>query len=362
MTAIASPRPWMLYGAYGYTGVLIAEHAVSRGHRPILAGRDAAKLEPLAARLGLPFRVLDLSDPDALDAALSDVDLVFHAAGPFASTSAPMVDACLRTGTHYVDITGEIRVFEQNLARDAEARAAGIAVMSGVGFDVVPTDCAARYVASRVPDATSLEIAFSIVGPVSGGTAATAVDAATEGILVRRSGRIVRQRAGAGARRISLSGKARTIVPMTWGDVATAFHTTGIADITLYMATARWTPLAMRVVVPLARVALRVPPLRRLVRALVKRKQGRPSTDAAHTRVWAHARNARGESATVELSSIGSYPFTAVSGVLSVERILAGGVVGATTPALAFGPDFVLEVPGTTRVDVSSSRVGDLAA
>ncbi|KAB2863717.1 MAG: NAD(P)H-binding protein, partial [Anaerolineae bacterium] len=132
---------WILYGAYGYTGELVAEEALKRGHTPILAGRSAEKLIPLAERLGLEYRVFSLDDTPALKNALADVDLVFHAAGPFIYTASPMLDACIETGTHYVDITGEILVFRKTFKRDEAARQKNIALISGVGFDIIPTDC-----------------------------------------------------------------------------------------------------------------------------------------------------------------------------------------------------------------------------
>src|SRR5215213_4435335 len=135
---------WLLYGAYGYTGALVAAEAVRRGHRPILAGRSARRLAPLADRLGLDWLAVDLADSARLRAALRDVALVFHAAGPFVHTSAPMVQACLTSATHYVDISGEVPVLERTLALDAAARQRGIAVVGGAGLDVVPTDCLAR--------------------------------------------------------------------------------------------------------------------------------------------------------------------------------------------------------------------------
>ena len=137
-------KKWLLYGAYGYTGELIAEEAIARGHRPVLAGRSQKKLAPLAAKLGLDMRVFDLRNEMEVAEHIAEFDLVFHAAGPFIHTSLPMVRACLRTQTHYVDITGEVPVFEQNFGFDAEAQAASIAIVSGAGFDVVPSDCLAK--------------------------------------------------------------------------------------------------------------------------------------------------------------------------------------------------------------------------
>src|SRR4051794_8227576 len=122
---------WMIYGANGYTGELIAREAVRRGHRPILAGRHAGKIEPLANELGCEARVFGLGEPQ-----LDDIELVLHCAGPFVHTAMPMVRACLTTGAHYLDITGELGVFEQIFARDGEAKRANVTLLPGVGFDV----------------------------------------------------------------------------------------------------------------------------------------------------------------------------------------------------------------------------------
>ena len=106
-----SAPSWMLYGAAGHTGSLIAQHARERGHRPLLAGVPGPAVTALAARLGLPHQTLALDDPAALSAALDGVDLVLNAAGPFQHTAAPLAEACLRAGTHYLDVGNELQVF-----------------------------------------------------------------------------------------------------------------------------------------------------------------------------------------------------------------------------------------------------------
>jgi short subunit dehydrogenase-like uncharacterized protein len=323
---------------------------VRRGHRPLLAGRDPERLRRVAEALGLEHVALDLGDAEALRATVGRVGLVFHAAGPFVDTAPAMVDACLAARTHYVDITGEVSVFERILARDEEARAAGVVLMPGVGFDVVPTDCAARHVAAQISEPTALEIAFAIEGGVSGGTAATAVESFPTGVLVRRGGKLAPFPAGKSAMQIAMGDRTRTVVPITWGDLATAYRTTGIGDITVYMAVPRAMPSLMRVLVPVGGALLRLRPVRGFLRGLVTKLLGSPRRDRPeHTVVWARARNARGETAEVTITSGGSYPFTAASGVRAVERILASDLRGALTPASAFGADFVLEIPGTER-------------
>src|SRR5690606_2601806 len=151
---------FLIYGANGYTGELITHCAVERGMLPIIAGRNAAAIKSLAEKHGLEYRIFSLDETEKLDAALKEVAMVIHCAGPFSLTSRQMGEACLRTGTHYTDITGEIAVFEACAAVDKKAREAGIMIMPGVGFDVVPSDCLAVHLKNLLPSATHLTLAF----------------------------------------------------------------------------------------------------------------------------------------------------------------------------------------------------------
>ena len=182
---------FLLYGANGYTAKLILDQAKSFGLTPVLAGRSAAKLKLLAEQYSLTYRVADLNDAVAVDAMLLDVTVVLHCAGPFSKTAAPMQQACLRMGVHYLDITGEIDVFEYGMTLHDEAVRQKVMLMSGVGFDVVPTDCMARYLHDRLPDATHLQLAFFTEGgSLSHGTAQTALEGMGGGGKIRRNGRL----------------------------------------------------------------------------------------------------------------------------------------------------------------------------
>ena len=156
---MSGAQSWMLYGAAGHTGALIAQHAHERGHRPVLAGRTAPAIAALARRLDLPHQALALDDPDALNAALASVDLVLNAAGPFLHTAVPLAGACLAAGVHYLDIGNELQAFRALYDLDQRAQDAVVTIMPGTGFGVIATNCLARYVSDAVGGAAVLEVA-----------------------------------------------------------------------------------------------------------------------------------------------------------------------------------------------------------
>ncbi|MBO3753251.1 NAD(P)H-binding protein, partial [Streptosporangiaceae bacterium NEAU-GS5] len=220
-------KPWMLYGATGRTGTLIAERAVAAGHRPLLAGRDAGRLRALAGRLDLPWVA---AAPDDLDRAFGDSQLVLLAAGPFESTSRPVLDASLRAGVHYLDIANEIGVIERVL----QTRTERITAMPAVGFGTVASDGLARQVADQVPGAGRLEIAILLgTAGSSAGARASRLAVLAGGGQVRRDGRLVRTRLGYGTRSLTTPVGVRTAVPVPTGDLVVSYHTTAIPDITV---------------------------------------------------------------------------------------------------------------------------------
>jgi len=349
--------PFLLYGAYGYTGRLIADLAVARGLRLTLAGRDAGKLAAVAGPLGLDAVPLALDDPAALDAALADVPLVLHAAGPFSATSVPMVEACLRTGTHYLDVTGEIAVFEALAARDAEAKAAGITVLPGTGFDVVPTDCLAAHLHARLPSATALKLAIRFSSSASHGTAQTMVEGLGLGGTMRRGGRIVGVPPAHDSVEATFSGgKTATCVAIPWGDVSTAFHSTGIPTITTYAAM----PAAAARVMKASRYlgpVLQSGPVQALLRGIVSRTVTGPDAEArerGRSLVWGEVTDGAGGRAVATWAGPEGYAFTADAALRSALAVLEGrAAAGFQTPSTASGADFALEMEGTSREDVA---------
>lgn len=336
---------WMIYGANGFTGELIAREAARRGMRPVLAGRSRERLEPLAAELGLQSRAFSLDRP-----GLDGMELVLHCAGPFAHTSAPMVDACLDARAHYLDITGEIAVFESIYARDGDARAAGVALVPGVGFDVVPTDCLAAGLAEELPGAEELWLAFSTSrgSAPSRGTIRTMIEGLGEGGAIREHGRIRRVPMAFDVREIPFASRPRLAMTIPWGDVASAFRSTGIPNIRVYTGASHKAIANARRISRLAPL-LKLSPIRRLAQALVPRDAGPSAEQREMGRVDVWGRIRRGsEERTAALSTPDGYAFTVTAALASVERALAERCTGALTPSQAFGVSFVHTLAGVT--------------
>jgi short subunit dehydrogenase-like uncharacterized protein len=229
------PKPWMIYGANGYTGELIAREAVRRDLNPVLAGRSVAKVEQLASSLGLQARIFDLENPTATTRCVERMGLVLNCAGPFSETAAPMMTVCLAAHVHYLDITGEIGVFEHSRTLDAAARAAGIVICPGVGFDVIPTDCVAATLKAALPDATHLALGFDPRWGFSPGTAKTSVEGLAQGGKVRQDGYIISVPLAYKTRCIDFGDGEKLAMTIPWGDVSTAYATTGIPNIEVYI-------------------------------------------------------------------------------------------------------------------------------
>ena len=348
------PRP-LIYGANGYTGEMIARTACARGLAPVLAGRSRDAVAALAAELGCEQRVFDLSDPAKLVANLAACRVVIHCAGPFSATAAPMMAACIAARVHYTDITGEIDVFEHAFRQDAGARAAGILVCPGTGFDVVPTDCIALTLARALPVASRLALGFDSRSSFSRGTAATSVEGLGHGSCVREGGTLRRIPLGSRARRIDFGAGEKLATAIPWGDVSTAYRTTGIPDIEVYI------PVSPKALANLRRLGhfgwlLR----RRAVQSFLKSRIARraPGPDAAAREktpvyVWGEAGNAAGRVLSARIRVPNGYTVTKDAAVAIAERLLDSDVpAGFTTPARLMGNDFVTTLPGASQISL----------
>lgn len=327
------------------------------GLQPILAGRNEEKIKKLAQQHGLPYRIADLTDAKRVEALLQDVNVVLHCAGPFSQTALPMQQACLRTGTHYLDITGEVAVFEQGVKLHSLAVEQNVMLMSGVGFDVVPTDCLAHYLKQKLPGATHLQLAISSAdGTVSHGTALTVAESLGAGGLVRTDGQLKRVPTAHKTLRIPFAKDKKLLcMAIPWGDLSTAYRTTGIPNIETYMA-------ASPGVVRLAKLSNHFNWLvgsnwfKRLVKRRIDRSITGPDEETRHkarTFVWGKVWTATGESVEARISGPDGYTLTALMALAITRKVLDGGwKPGFQTPAGLYGADLILEAPNTHREDV----------
>ena len=347
------PKTFLIYGANGYTGELITRYAVERGMRPILAGRNAIAIESLAKKNHLEYRIFSLDETARMDAALKEVDAVMHCAGPFSLTSRPMVEACLRNKKHYTDITGEIAVFESIARLDKQAQDAGIMIMPGVGFDVVPTDCLARHLKDRLPTATHLTLAFYGVGRLSHGTQATMTMNVGQGGAIRKDGKITRVPSAWKTREIDFGDVTKLGVTIPWGDVATAYYSTGIPNIEVYTVV----PAKQLKLIKLSRYLGWLLATARIQQRLQKQiPAGGPSDEErsqGKTLLWGEASDPNGNRVESRMTAPEGYTTTALTALNIMCKILGGNFTsGFQTPAKAYGADMILEIEGVTRQDL----------
>jgi short subunit dehydrogenase-like uncharacterized protein len=348
---MASGARALIYGATGYTGRLIARLAADYGIAPVLGARSGAVAE-LARDLGLEHRVFALDDAAAIDRALDGIGVVVHCAGPFIHTSAPMASACIRNRVHYVDITGEIEVFEALHARDAEARAAGVTLMPGSGFDVVPSDCLAAHLQQKLPGATHLMLGIKGSGNLSRGTATTMVEHMDRGGMIRRDGMLTRVPPAWRTRDVDFGDGPRTAMTIPWGDVATSYYSTGIPNVEVYAVAPRRLRMAAKLSC-YARPLLQSAWLKRLLKQRIRaRAPGPDANELEHgtCAIWGRVEDDAGRFVEGRVRGPNGYLLTAHTALLIAKRILAGHVrPGFQTPSMAYGADLILEVPGVVR-------------
>jgi len=352
--AKADTKNWMIYGATGYTGRLIAETAKARGLTPTLAGRNAEKVQAVADKLGLPWTAFTVDDKATVLAALKDQALVLSVAGPFSATADQMMDACIETGTHYLDVTGEIAVFEWAASKDARAKTAGVTLLPGVGFDVVPSDCLAAHTASRSKKPVALKLAIKSLGMASHGTAKTGIESLGTGTAVRRGGKITYVRAGSLLRNFDFGHGEEEYIAISWGDVSTAYHSTSIGDIEVYFANKNpiktMTTLS-KYLGPLMKTAW----VQNVLKKQIDKMPAGPTEEqraSSETLLRAEVTDESGAVFASQLKTPNGYSLTADAAIVCTQKILAGNVeFGFKTPSLAFGAGMLGELQGCELKD-----------
>ena len=347
----------MIYGANGFTAQLMIEVAKARGLQPILAGRSMDKIGPIAERHGLETRIFSLNNKLQSQEALKYIDLVVNAAGPFIYTANAMRQACLATQTHYLDITGELPVFKETYAQDDAAQGAGCTLISGMGFDIVPSDCLASYVINKVNSPVAVDVAISGTGgKPSAGTLKTVIELIDEKPSYLRKGKYMHYNLGSGGRWVPYPNRELFAIPVPLGDLAAIQHQHGIPNVTGYMSLAPKTAKRLQQFGAFAQTLMKSDLLKRITQKVVAERAKGPGEQlrkTGQTFFWAEARNAAGDVFSAGLQSVEGYRMTAECTINGVQRLLADDWkhFGALSPSQAFGADFILELDNTVRYD-----------
>ncbi len=350
--------PIIIYGSYGYTGKLITAVCKEKGISILLAGRNEEALNAQAIETNYPVEVVDINNSTSLTELLAKGQLVIHCAGPFQFTAKQMVEACLKTGTHYLDITGEYQVFEMLAQHDAQAKAAKILVMPGVGFDVVPSDCLAVYLKSKLPSATHLQLAFTgLRGGFSRGTAKTSIEGLGNGSTIREHGKLLSIPTASRVKTINFGTFTSMACCIPWGDISTAYRSSGIPNIEVYMgmppkmiSLLKWSTYIQGL--------FRLKVVKNFLKRQMEKRSAGPSEEKrknSRSFLWGKVWDGAGNKAEARIETVDGYSLTALTSVLIAEKILEQGQAvecGYHTPAQYFGADLVLEIKTTTRVDV----------
>ncbi len=348
-------KKWMLYGANGYTGKLIAAEAEKRGLTPILAGRTLESIKPLADELGFEYRIFPLTDHQALEEALSDIDIVALCAGPFSATSDPVIKACLVTKTHYVDITGEMDVFVRAHSFQEQAKAAGVVVCPGVGFDVIPTDCVAARLKEQLPDATHLCLGFDSRSGFSPGTAKTSIEGFKGGNRIRKDGVIKKVSMAYKVREIDFGKGLKKAAVIPWGDVATAYYSTNIPNVEVFMPA--FSSMRRLKLLNLLRPIIALPFVQSRMKQKIEKTVPGPTEEQRKkyvTHVWGEVKNRKNETRTARITVANGYDVT-VYGVLASIEFLDSytGEGGYYTPSLLMGKDLIERFSGSQKMTIT---------
>jgi short subunit dehydrogenase-like uncharacterized protein len=347
----------IVYGSYGYTGKLIVDECRARNLNVLLSGRNEKALRDQSQTSGYPFEAADVNNPSAIKKILEKGRVLIHCGGPFQYTAQAMADACLETKTHYTDITGEYPVFELLAGYDQKAREAGITIMPGTGFDVVPSDCLALHLKNRLPSATHLQLAFTMSkGGLSRGTAKTMVEGMGYGSVIRKDGALEKIALGEKILEVDFGPLVAKTLNIPWGDISTAWRSTQIPNIEVYTgATEKMIRNARR-----SRYFnwwLRQRWLKNYLIKKINQRSPGPSEENRNTSrsfLWGKVWDSEGRIHISRLETLSGYTLTAKTAVLIAGKILRGDYkTGYQTPAMAYGADLILEVDGTSRTDIS---------
>lgn len=327
----------MIYGAPGYTGRMAAARAKEAGLDVVLAGRDEAPLRALAAVLGVEYRAFSLDTATDVERGLHGITVLLNCAGPFVHTAAPLMAACLRTGTHYLDIAAELVSYELAEALDQDAVKAGVMLMPGSGGSVAMLGSLAARAMEQVARPTSLRIALHVSGAMSRGSAISASQQITAQCLMRRDGELV-GRNPSELRDFDFGNGASSCFPVTLPDLITIARQSGVVDIETY--------------VHVSGTAFPDGGIEAL-------PDGPTDQERADNRYHAAVEliDADGSTTHAVLETVNGYSFTPLAAIEAARRVLAGEVrAGFQTPVDIFGSGFAESI-ADTRITLQGARL-----
>jgi hypothetical protein len=343
----------LLYGSYGYTGKLIASECLNRKLSVLLCGRNEDLLQLQSESIGYPFEVVAMHQSDKLMNVLGQCKLVIHCGGPFMLTARKMIEACVATSTHYLDITGEYGVFQLAHSYHQEAKDAGIMLMSGTGFDVVPTDCISVYLKNQLPSATNLQLAFAMrPSGVSRGTAKTAAMHLEAETMIRHSGVLVSSGKFPKLVDIDFGAFKSKAIGISWGDIVTAFYSTGIPNIEVFVAADK---KFIRNIFTSRRLSwlLSAKWVKKILMNIIDSRVSGPNSEhLIHGKCYVYGKvtDDNGNFREVRLEAPNGYRLTAQMAVHIAHKVLNGNfVAGYGTPAGVYGSELILELVDVKR-------------
>ncbi|MCA1901910.1 MAG: saccharopine dehydrogenase NADP-binding domain-containing protein [Candidatus Hydrogenedens sp.] len=344
----------LIYGAYGYTGLLILDECIKQQLPIIIAGRNETKLKEVSQKYNIEYRAFSIDNVNDIVNNLDNIHVVIHSAGPFQYTAKNMVLACLEAGTHYIDITGEIDVFEWIATKDSEAKAKNIMLLPGSGYDVVPSDCLASYLKSLLPDATHLSLAFYTTGRPSHGTMLTAIESMGKGGQIRKDGKLLSVPPAYKKMKINFGEETKLCVTIPWGDVSTAYYSTQIPNIEVYMAISKGMSFMLQGI-KVTQNIIGTEPIQNFLKNRIP--EGGPSSEERAKNIallWGEVKNEKGICKKAGMKTPDGYDLTASSSVLIAKKILNNDYKsGFQTPSLAYGYNLALELPNVKRWDIN---------
>ena len=345
-------KTWMLYGCTGYSGKLIAQEAHRRGLKPILAGRYASNTKTLAYELGLPYRVFDLSDPLKIKEGIENCFMLFNAAGPFSATGIAMLKACISTKTHYLSLAGDVPILQELHEYHGRAQKADIVLGVGLGFDVIPTDCIAAVLKEAMPDATHLTLGFDGMKTMSAGSTKEFLESLAEPFWARRNGKLVPFKMQSKKQRFG--DEEKLAMTLVWGDAVSAFYSTGIPNIDIYVPASRTVVAVMRALYIL-RPLFQSPVVRHWLNNLIDKWVDGPTDWARRsgvTNLFGEVQNSQGKRERVTLKTASEYELTYLGALHDIEHVLKHTPPGGYyTPSQLLGARATEEIDGSTKIE-----------